>query len=257
MNQFNVTCDIINGPNSISIYHVGPPLELGPLPTFFYFALSGEESLTLNPYNQPVSFLRNSSIRIFSLTLPGHHPHQNKFDAMHYWSTRLSKGNELLHHFIDEFQSVLEFLIASGYIDTDKIGVGGLSRGGFIATHIAAREKRIKVVLGFSPLTDLSHLIEFQNFTQDSKLLELSLISLVDTLADKKFHFFIGNRDIRVGTRACFNFIEALSEASYAHGHRSPPIECTLYPSIGHKGHGTPPEIFQNGVNWLKKVFNL
>ena len=60
MNQFNVTCDIINGPNSISIYHVGPPLELGPLPTFFYFALSGEESLTLNPYNQPVSFLRNS-----------------------------------------------------------------------------------------------------------------------------------------------------------------------------------------------------
>ena len=56
-------------------FFVGPPLEEGPFPTLIYFALSAEDSLQCDPFNQPVQFLEGLPLRIFSITLPGaEHP---------------------------------------------------------------------------------------------------------------------------------------------------------------------------------------
>lgn len=239
--------DIIHVPSSPPISFIGPPLSLGPLPAVFYFSLSGDESLSLDPYNQPAIYLSKQGIRVFSLTLPAHdgfHPHPN---AMSDWAASVAAGNNFISQFSSQCTNALNYLIKMGYVDPAKIAASGLSRGAFAAAHFAAHDPRVKYLLGFSPLTLLGALTEF-NEINDS---DLSLHSLTNLLADKTVRFYIGNRDTRVNTADCISFIQALTEASYINKHRSPPIELIIYPSIGHKGHGTPPNIFSDGANWL------
>lgn len=209
------------GANTLDIHHFGPPLELGALPALFYFALSGEESLTLDPYNQPARFFAGEQSRVFSFTLPGHGPGFNNQEAMAFWQESMKKEP---HFFEDFFEKVLEnvhFLIQKGYVAKERLCVAGLSRGGFVATHLAARDPLLKNVVGFAPLTRLGALDEFHGRIDHP----YDLILLADQLIDHRIRFYIGNRDMRVGTRDCMDCILAYTDVSYQKGNRSPEIE--------------------------------
>ena len=246
----------IIGPTQLTIYHQGPSHH-GPLPALFYFALSGSDSLALDPYNQPVAFLRDAPIHVFSFTLPGHGPGLDNRKAIAYWAEEIGKGRNLMQTFVNMAIQNIDYLVELGMVDPHRIGAAGLSRGGFAAAHLAAKDPRIKSILGFAPLTDLHILEEFQELVHHPLVEALSLKSIVGELADKHLRFYIGNRDERVGTSNCFEFIRALADKAYGRRHRSPPIEMMINPSIGHKGHGTSPEIFKDGISWLKKQLIL
>lgn len=244
-----MTIDSIDVPNLPKIYHRGPPLSAGPLPSVIYFSLSGEESLGLDPYNQPAVFLSERGVRVFSITLPGHEgafPHSN---AIKQWGDSPQTGETSIRKFIDTCKSVIDHLIFSNYIDKDRLGAAGLSRGAYIATQLGAKDKRIKIILGFAPLTTLETVKELQDF--GAALFPLSLQALIPELTDKTMRFYIGNYDTLVSTKRCFSFIHELTESCYQKNRRFPPIELVIYPSIGHKGHGTPQEIFLVGSEWL------
>lgn len=245
---------IIEGPANQSIYYCGPTLKEGPLPAFFYFSLSGEESLTLDPYNQPVTFLAEKRLRVFSLTLPAHGKDFNNYQAMKLWAQDIAQGHDFVTPFVGHCRQVIAFLIEIGYIDPAHLGIGGLSRGGFLAAHVAAEEPLVKIVLGFAPLTQLEALEEFKFLSHDPLVERLSLLPLADKLAHKAMRFYIGNRDTCVGTRTCFDCFQSFAEAAYKHKYRPPPMDLIIYPSIGQKGHGTPPEIFQSGAAWVEKL---
>lgn len=235
---------ILESPTKLPIYVRGPELSEGPLPAFFYFALSGEDSLYLDPFNQPVAFLENSRIRCFSFTLPFHGPGYDNNKAMELWKQEFSARPEILEEFFQHCLKNVDYLIQQGIVDAEKIAVGGLSRGGFVATHLAARDARLKYVLGFAPLTKLLG----QGW---------DLQDLIDKLVNKQVRFYIGNRDLRVGTQACFDFIHQLADAAYHHGHRSPPVELIISPSVGFQGHGTLPSIFKAGADWVREKLDL
>ena len=218
--------------------YVGPELKEGPLPALFYFALTAEKSLATDPFNQPVIALQNLPLRVFSITLPHHGGNIKEQEAVKFWAEELADGSNFLDDFLKETIQTVDHLVKEGWIDIEHLGTMGLSRGGFIAAHLAARDSRFKTLLGFAPLTSL-------------EISEWDLISIADKLSEKKIRFYIGNRDERVGTKTCFEFIEAVTEASFLSGIRSPNIELILFPSIGHKGHGTPPEVFLAGANWI------
>lgn len=237
-----------------TIYFTGISPEEGPLPALFYFALSGEESLTLSPYNTPATLLKDAHVRVFSLTLPGHGPGFDKLHAMHYWTSHL----DTLKTFFDTTTFAIDWLIREGIADPAHLAAGGLSRGGFIATHLAAREKRIKTILGFSPLTRLSSLKEFASpeLSMHVKVAAaaLDLEHLVSQLTHlHALRFYVGNRDERVGTDACFHFIRRLADQGHKSRSRHMNIELNVTHSIGHQGHGTSPHVFEEGTNWLKK----
>lgn len=238
---------------SPSIYHSGPPLSEGVLPALFYFALAGDVSLNQEPFNQPVTLLKEQRLRIFSMTLPGHGPGLDNHHALPLWLKQLHAGHNIVNSFVQQCIEAIDFLIQQGYIDERQIAAAGLSRGAFMAAQLGAADDRIKTILGYAPLTRLDTVAEFKTLGHHPLIEELALINNVERLIHKKVHFFIGNRDILVETDACYAFIRALTEAAYTHHHRSPPIELTIYPSIGHKGHGTPPEIFRAGTEWLKE----
>jgi prolyl oligopeptidase family protein len=241
----------------ITLYHTGPPLDYGPLPSFFYFALSGPDSLTRSPYNQPVQFLRGQAIRIFSMTLPGHENNLPIDGAMRLWAEEFSRGKDPLDSFLDSVKTALDFAIREKFINEEKLGVGGLSRGGFIAAHVAAREEKFRFLLTFAPLTRLSLLKEFASLQDHPLVLSYDVERLSEALHSRSSRFYIGNRDTRVGTKVCFDCAMGIVEAAHEKRIRTPQVECIVTPSIGKDGHGTSPEVFQQGAKWLAESLHV
>lgn len=236
----------------LPIHFAGPELTEGPLPAIFYFTSTARESLTVDPFNQPVNFLSDQKLRIFSLTLPGHGLGTENTHAFMHWANSLASGHDIITRFVHQCSLALDFLLEKEYIQPDQIAAAGLSRGAFIAFHFASQDPRVKTILGFSPLTQLDQSSYFKELENHPVVKSLSVDTLIPTLARCKIRCYIGNRDTLVGTENCFHFIQGLTEEAFQHKNRSLPIELIIYPSIGHKGHGTPPHIFRDGTDWLK-----
>lgn len=239
--------EVIHAKNSNKIYHLGPPLSAGPLPSVFYFALSGEDSLTLDPFNQFVQYLEDAPIRCFSITLPGHGPGLKKENAIHFVAEAFEKGEDLFEPFFKSCLENIQYLIENNWINPKQLAVAGLSRGGYFASLLALRDSRIQTVIAFAPITNISFLIpkaeryDLTNYDFTSKTLR----------------FYIGNRDQRVSTDLCFQFIRQVADQAFEKGVRSPQAELIITPSIGHMGHGTSSAAFQNGANWLIAHFSI
>jgi len=228
---------------------IGPPLEEGPLPALFYFSLSDEESLHLAPFNTPVTLLGGKPLRIFSITLPAHGPGFDKHKAIAQWAEWIGEGKKPLVDCIESICKTIDSLYEKNLITT--LATAGLSRGAFFATHIAACEPRVRAVLGFAPLTDLSYAKDFAAIKEDPHVKTMALHHLVPSLINTPIRFYIGNRDTAVSTSHCFQFIDHLANTAFDNGIRSPRAELVISPSIGHRGHGTPAHIFEAGANWI------
>jgi esterase FrsA len=233
----------------IDLYHAGPALDHGPLPSLFYFALSGPDSLSLDPFNQPVQFLRGKMIRVFSLTLPAHENKLPPTAAMQTWAEDYARGADPLGEFLDNCAAAVAFAIEQKFADPKKLAAAGLSRGGLAALHAAARDERFRSVLAFAPITKLSALKEFHSLKTQAQVFDAE--NVADSLCDRSVRLYIGNCDTRVDTRSCFEFASALAQKAIQRKIRSPQIEFIMTPSIGMHGHGTSPEIFKQGADWI------
>lgn len=242
--------DPLTPPHGSAIYYQGPGFEAGALPAVLFFALSGQMSLFQDPFNQPVLRWIQQGIRVFSWDLPFHGPTQDPHEAMQQWASEFLYNPSFISNFLDLCQLHIQYLIDRGLVDPQQLAVAGLSRGGFIATHLAARDPRLKAILGFAPLTHPQPLEELKG-SDETVFHRISLLKIADHLIHRPLRFYIGNRDQRVGTDACYQFIHHLTETAFNGGIRSPLAELIIYPSVGHKGHGTPPSIFQDGADWM------
>ncbi len=244
---------VFESADGTEIYYVGPDLSEGPLPALFYFGAAGDESLGQEPFCLPIRHLEGEAIRIFSLTLPGHGEGFDKHKAIRYWADQMLAGETLLRDFVHQCVEIIHELITKGVIDPAYLATAGLSRGGFIATHIAASEPQVKAVCAFAPMTDLAYSEHFKEVKDLPHVQAQALIHLAPQLAHTSVRFYIGNRDIAVGTRGAFDVIEAIAEYAFIRNQRSPQAELFIRPSIGHRGHGTPPEAFREGAFYLKE----
>jgi esterase FrsA len=239
------------------IYYVGRDLSEGPLPALFYFALSAEESLHTDPYNQMPSFLSSLPLRIFSMDLPVHGKNLPAIQAFSVWAENFRAGKDLITPFLDDVVSGISKLEEKGILKKEMTGVAGLSRGALIATHVAARIPKIPSILGFAPVTELSFSKEFQELSGNPLVQHLNLIPLIDHLTSRHLRFYIGNRDLRVGTAKCFHFIQTLVDAAFEKKERSSQVELIIGPSIGQLGHGTSKAVFEEGARWMAKELGV
>jgi len=236
---------------SFEIAYTGPDLSAGPLPALFYFALSAQDSLGLDPFNQPVAYLSSLPMRIFSMTLPGHENQLPPTEALYVWAQGMSRGNNIIADFVQKVKTAVEMLGEQGVLIPERIAVAGLSRGAFIAAHAAAIIPQLKWMLGFAPLTQLAFAKEFHELRDAPTVKSLTLEHLAPDLIDRRIRFYIGNLDTRVSTRRCFDFVEKLAQTAFEAKIRSPEIELIIGPSIGRDGHGTSKEVFHDGAQWI------
>ena len=246
----NDDCIALNVGPDIALYHCGPVLDHGPLPSLFYFALSGPDSLSLDPFNQPVQFLRGRMIRAFSLTLPAHESGLPAAEALKAWAEDYSRGFDSLGNFLDSCFAAVDFAVRERFADPEKMAIAGLSRGGLLAFHAAARDERFRFVLGFSPITQLHKAKEFASLQENPLVRSYDAVNACDALSNRHVRLYIGNRDTRVDTRSCYEFAMALADRAHHKKIRSPQIEFYMTASIGQMGHGTSPEIFHRGAEW-------
>lgn len=225
----------------------------GPLPALFYFTLSKEASLSIDPYNQLVQSLPQKGLRVFSYDLPYHTIPSSFPQAIAKWAEHFARGEDILTPFFKEVSTDIDDLIHQGIVDSKHVAVAGLSRGAFVACHVAALNRHVKTILGFAPLTQLSKIKEFAGLNCTS----LDLSHIAPKLVGKKLRFYIGNRDTRVGTDRCFSFIEELALAHEQHGLRSFEVELIIQASHGHMGHGTLRDTFESGALWLQKKLEI
>lgn len=241
--------------NNQQIIFWGPSLDKGPLPAVFYYALSAEDSLTLSPFNQPITYLKDFAsslpLRIFSVTLPGHEPPLQKEKALEYWAHEFSQGNDPLGPFIQSQVELIDTLVAMELVQKNKIILSGLSRGGLVACLVAAKQPLCHHVLGFAPLTKLSYAKEFHALSNHPAVTKYHVNQHISALAPKKIRFYIGNHDTRVNTGYTFEVISALAEYAHAHRLKTCSHELHISNSIGYQGHGTSEKTFKEGALWM------
>ena len=199
-----------------------------------YLALSCEDSLLLDPFNQPVQYLVQEGFHVISCTIPGHKPPLKKERAMEYWEEELSQNNDILTPFFD---------FVASYIDTfdHPVSIMGLSRGCFCALHIASRTKNISHMVLFAPLLSFKHVSTPFDY---------------DQIAKCEVYIAIGNNDRRVSTQKTVDFYTKLIEKGEK-THKSLPYYLRLNPSIGYMGHGSSKQTFKEGATWLARGIHL
>ncbi len=238
------------------IAYLGSSLEEGAVPTLLYFALSEEESLTIDPYDQPVkSWLelwqkQGVAARAISFSLPYHGAHLPAVEALTRWAEAFARNEDPLAPFLDSCELIISSLLDEGLINPATTLLAGLSRGALVAAHLLARMPELKLLVGYAPLTSLMLAKEFATLPSGDYLKRYNVAELIPRLLHRKVCLFIGNHDTRVSTRAVSSLVCDLAEAAYAERMRSPHVELQLFPSIGHQGHGTPLSIFVAGMEW-------
>ena len=108
--------EVIQLNHNIEVNHIGPPLTDGRKGAVFYFSISGEDSLGLDPFNQPAVFLAQLGVRVFSMNIPFHGPNLNALVAIEAWAREFAEGNDPLTPFIDQAVFALNALIERGLI---------------------------------------------------------------------------------------------------------------------------------------------
>jgi dienelactone hydrolase len=195
------------------------PLPAKPAPTLIILSGVAQDTLLKSSFLQAGRFLAPQGYLCVSIDLPCHGTQETKgAKGLSGWAKRATANDDFVAEFNVRMSKALDYLIAEGLTDAEKIAACGTSRGGFLAMRFAAHDKRVKCAVGYSPVTDLRKLSEFRNATSVPGIDAMSLEAHVDKLVGRPVFLVIGDRDDRVSTDAAIQFARALSAAALKAG---------------------------------------
>jgi pimeloyl-ACP methyl ester carboxylesterase len=206
-----------------------------------YFALSQQASLHEDPYNQFPLFLHSLGHSIVSITLPFH---ETDFD-LSPWKKAFLENRDILSPFLDKVARFVKPQLEKGAL----FSVAGLSRGGLVAMLLAAQIKEIKNIVLFAPVLDAEYIFQ----TKHPLLKKMSPLHMIESFLEKNIAIYVGNNDERINSKYCAEFIFNLAKAAKAQNICNYSYELFVKQSIGHLGHGTSKESFEQGALWLDK----
>jgi len=169
-------------------------------PTAIVLATSERESL--REYSGIAASL--PGWRILSIDLPAHGDDRRpgELKPLAAWRTRLDAGEDLIGDFAVRLSKMVDGL------PNRPVAVIGVSRGGFLALHAAARDPRITAVVAFMPVTHLGALDEFGD--ANGRYDTLDVAHLAPRLVGRSVWMSIGRTDTRASTAAALTAAEAL-----------------------------------------------
>lgn len=167
------------------------------------------------------------------------------------WGKRAAAGDDFVAEFNERMSGVLNYLIAEGMADPDKIVMTGTSRGGFLAIRYMAFDPRVAAAVGYAPVTDLRRLKEFAVASDTPGVDDMSLAAHVPALVGRPVWVLIGDRDERVGTDAAVDFMRKLSAAASV---ADVPSLAELVVVSEPRGHSTPRGTDLRAARWVHRV---
>lgn len=208
-------------------------------PLLFIFQGSIESALAEPLYTEVGRLLARQGVLSVVLDAPAHGAalRPGEPGELDGWAHSVSHGLPFLQPFLARATSTLDHLITDGWADSQRVAACGTSRGGFLAFHFAAHDRRIRAVAGIAPVTDLAALREFSRLGPISGTQDLALVRLAPRLAGTPAWISIGNHDTRVGTEPAIAFARALVSAAETAGPPATgiPVELFVHSAPGHR----------------------
>ncbi|HYF35992.1 MAG TPA: alpha/beta fold hydrolase [Prosthecobacter sp.] len=245
-------------------------------PAGTHYGLAGENEKAAKPaptlfiIGSPLTMLDKANLRYFRETGEalskhgwiyvvldpageGHDLKPGQPSSLPGWAIRCQKNQDFISPYVRNCIDVLNHLIAEGITDPQRVAVQGVSRGGFCALHFAARESRIKAVIGISPVTNPLALKEFAGVTSE-QVAPISLDHVLEPLAGRTVWISIGNSDDRVSTDDCIAFTRRLVATT-----RKLQPQLNLFPVHLHvgmsAGHRSTDDAYASAAEFLLKTF--
>lgn len=229
--------------------------EKKPAPVLFVLASSIEETLGTEYFRQCGNRLaREYGWLCVSLDLPYHGKLQKDtaFAGLNGWAKAIKKREDIISANNGRMHDILEYLVRKGIADEKNIFATGSSRGGYLALQFAASEHRVRSVVAFAPVTELTAVREFSAIPKKDILPIYNLDNHLDSLATKDIWFVIGDRDERVGTDLMVDFAKRVRQAQRT---INSPARMELNVMLEPKGHTTPKGSVDRSVNWLVEIW--
>src|SRR5262249_40062627 len=141
-----------------------------PAPVVFVFAKDVTATLTDENFGRVAWQLQETGFVAISMDLPCHGEDQREGEPprLEGWAWRIRHGDALSDSFLPKVRAVVDYLVRRKVADPARIATYGVSRGGFIAMHVAAADPRFRAVAAFAPVTDLARLTEFRGLENNS-----------------------------------------------------------------------------------------
>lgn len=189
------------------------------------FCLFGGADLIRDPYfGRVAEKLRRQGWIVISLDLvPG------DGEDLNVWNQRMKSGQDVIGDFCRRASKTLDDIESKNRIDTSRICVYGISRGGFMAVQWAARDHRIARVAGMSPIVELNRLIEFPGRKERLQDVGGQLRCPV--------RIWVSRHDPRVDEQAAYRFATECKSVD-------------VY-QMDNEGHHTTDEAFRQAADWL------
>lgn len=126
------------------------------------------------------------------------------------WLDRVVRREDFPALYAAAVTDIVTDLIQRRIISANKLTIEGVSRNGFLAVHVAARDPRFVNVLLLAPVTDLAIPVEFADIQRDPFLGQLSALNMASRFAGRSVFTTIGYDDQRVGTVSAGQFSDLL-----------------------------------------------
>jgi dienelactone hydrolase len=224
-----------------------------PAPTLLVFALGAEQTLASDDYNKIGRLLGEAGWQSVAIDAPAHGADVRTGEqpaSLTAWRARLEAREPVVEEFCRRASAVLDWLIDQGLTDPHRIAACGTSRGGFLALHFAAADRRVGAVAAFAPVTELAALREFAGLESDPRVLSQDLTHQAFALSGRPVWLTIGNQDDRVGTDRCIALEQRLVAEARARGH-APPVELHLSATEGHRIYD---RAHDDAAAWIARV---
>src|SRR5262249_46494675 len=153
------------------------------------FAGAARPTLLSHDFTKCGHHLMKDGVLLVSIDIPAHGDDVRKDEPREItgWRYRLERGEDPITPFPKKISKVHDHLVKEGYADPKRVGVVGTSRGGFIASHVAAADTRFQTIVEFAPVTDLLALNEFKGLEKHAAAASLHVTHLADKLAGRSF----------------------------------------------------------------------
>lgn len=226
-----------------------------PAPTLLIFAHAVEEMQKQPVYTEVAAILAPKGWVSIIVDPPCHGEdiRNGEPPQLQGWCHRLEQQEDFIAAFTTKASSVLDYLIQQKIANPDRIAACGTSRGGFLAYHFAAADKRVKAAGGVSPVTRLTALREFSATSQRERAESLNLSHLGPKLSNTSIWLSIGNNDARVNTDDAITFTRAIVHAAAQPEipDKVIPVELIVAPA---KGHSKIDLAHERLADWLLKM---
>lgn len=215
-------------------------------PTVLHLATDAVSSLASSNYNALAEAAYDAGRSLVSIDLPGHGQDIRSgepVDGLALWAWRTLAGENIVAAFCARVQRTVDHLISEGISEAGRIGIPGISRGGFMALHALAVVPEIKAGVGLIPVTDLAQLDEFDGL-HHLRLVRSTALRHAN-LERKPVFVAASLNDPRVNSAACVsNMAEIVSRAGLTTN------RLTLH-LAGNDGHSVSTSVVDTAAAWL------